>query len=219
MMSEWKTITLSNIISFSNGKKRPKASGLIPVYGGNGVLDYANDSNYENCVIIGRVGVYCGSVFYESGKCWASDNAIAALPLNGSNVHFVYYLLKNLHLNERHIETNQYLLTQGIFNGIECSVPEIEEQGKIASVLCEIDNKIAINTAINENLEQQAQAIFKDLIANIQERVPFTSVIQVLGGGTPKTGRQEYWNSEIPFFTPKDVGTTYVLTTEKVLHP
>jgi len=49
--------------------------------------------------------------------------------------------------------------------------------------------------------------------------VPFTSVIQVLGGGTPKTGKQEYWNGEIPFFTPKDVGTPYVLTTEKNITP
>ncbi len=72
---------------------------------------------------------------------------------------------------------------------------------------------------INENLEQQAQAIFKDLIADIQERVPFTSIIQVLGGGTPKTDKQEYWNGEIPFFTPKDVGTPYVLTTEKNITP
>ena len=49
--------------------------------------------------------------------------------------------------------------------------------------------------------------------------MPFTSVIQVLGGGTPKTGKQEYWNGEIPFFTPKDVGTPYVLTTEKNITP
>ncbi len=98
-------------------------------------------------------------------------------------------------------------------------VPPITVQQKIIQVLLNIDDKIALNTAINENLEQQAQALFKKLIADIQERVPFTSVIQVLGGGTPKTGKQEYWNGEIPFFTPKDVGTPYVLTTEKNINP
>lgn len=219
MMSDWKTVTLSSIISFSNGKKRPKNSGCIPVYGGNGVLDYADSNNYENCIIIGRVGVYCGSVYYENGKCWVSDNAIAALPLDCTDVHFAYYLLKSLHLNERHIGTSQPLLTQGILNNIECNIPELSEQKQIASILYEIDSKITMNTAINENLEQQAQALFKNLIADIQERVPFTSVIQVLGGGTPKTGKQEYWNGEIPFFTPKDVGTPYVLTTEKNITP
>ena len=81
-----------------------------------------------------------------------------------------------------------------------------------------MDDTLFINDCLsnkNENLEQQAQALFKDMIKNVQEQVPFTSMIQVLGGGTPKTGEQEYWNGEIPFFTPKDVGSPYVLTTEK----
>ena len=165
MKSDWKTVTLSSIISFSNGKKRPKNSGCIPVYGGNGVLDYADSNNYENCIIIGRVGVYCGSVYYENGKCWVSDNAIAALPLDCTDVHFAYYLLKSLHLNERHIGTSQPLLTQGILNNIECNIPELSEQKQIASILYEIDSKITMNTAINENLEQQAQALSDKWVA------------------------------------------------------
>ena len=36
-----------------------------------------------------------------------------------------------------------------------------------------------------------------------------------MGGGTPKTGNESYWNGIIPFFTPKDVNGLYVLTTEK----
>ena len=53
------------------------------------------------------------------------------------------------------------------------------------------------------------------MISGDQKQVPFTSLIDVFGGGTPKTGNQEYWNGEIPFFTPKDVGNPYALTTEK----
>ena len=174
MKSDWKTVTLSSIISFSNGKKRPKKSGCIPVYGGNGVLDYADSNNYENCIIIGRVGVYCGSVYYENGKCWVSDNAIAALPLDCTDVHFAYYLLKSLHLNERHIGTSQPLLTQGILNNIECNIPELSEQKQIASILYEIDSKITMNTAINENLEQQAQALFKAWFVDFE---PFGGVM------------------------------------------
>jgi type I restriction enzyme S subunit len=46
---------------------------------------------------------------------------------------------------------------------------------------------------------------------------PFTEIVQVLGGGTPKTGMEEFWNGDIPFFTPKDAIGTYVLTTQKML--
>ena len=94
-----------------------------------------------------------------------------------------------------------------------------ETQERIASILSVTEEKIRLNTAINENLESQAQAIFKDMIADVQEQVPFTSIIQVFGGGTPKTSNQEYWNGKIPFFTPKDTGNPYVLTTEKNITP
>lgn len=97
------------------------------------------------------------------------------------------------------------------------SIPDLETQRKIAAILSALDDKIELNNKINENLEQQAQTIFKNLIDDTQSRVPFTSVIQVLGGGTPKTENQDYWNGEIPFFTPKDVSYPYALSTEKTV--
>lgn len=70
---------------------------------------------------------------------------------------------------------------------------------------------------VNENLQQQAQALFTQCYEQADVSVPFTDLIQVLGGGTPKTGEASYWNGEIPFFTPKDVATPYTLTTEKTI--
>ena len=62
-----------------------------------------------------------------------------------------------------------------------------------------------------------AQAIFKSWFVDFEPSESFMDVVQVLGGGTPKTSINEYWNGSIPFFTPKDASTTYVLTTEKSL--
>ena len=56
---------------------------------------------------------------------------------------------------------------------------------------------------VNENLQQQAQALFTQCYEQADVSVPFTDLIQVLGGGTPKTGEASYWNGEIPFFTQK----------------
>jgi type I restriction enzyme S subunit len=45
---------------------------------------------------------------------------------------------------------------------------------------------------------------------------PFTEIADVLSGGTPKTDIAEYWNGEIPFFTPRDTTDNfYVLDTDK----
>ena len=62
-----------------------------------------------------------------------------------------------------------------------------------------------------------AQAIFKSWFVDFEPSKPFTEVVQVLGGGTPKTETAEYWNGAIPFFTPKDALDTYTLTTEKTV--
>ena len=71
--------------------------------------------------------------------------------------------------------------------------------------------------AVNHHLAQIAQAIFQSWFVDFEPAKPFTEVVQVLGGGTPKTGTAEFWNGNIPFFTPKDALDTYVLSTEKSL--
>lgn len=157
----WCDTKLGEVLIFKNGKKRPSENGEIPVYGGNGILGFSNQANNENCIVIGRVGAYCGSVYYEHGKCWVSDNAICAIPKDENDISFLYYLLKHLELNKKHIGTSQPLLTQEILNSIMCKVPERDQQLKIGRILCCIDEKIECNKRINDNLQQQASAIYQ----------------------------------------------------------
>jgi len=90
-MTEWKEYKLGDAISFGNGKVRPNSKGLIPVYGGNGILNFCDDYNYEGeNIIIGRVGAYCGAVYYENNPIWVSDNALAAKPKRNFNTKFLY---------------------------------------------------------------------------------------------------------------------------------
>ncbi len=163
MRCEWKACNLGSIMTFKNGKKRPKTVGKFPVYGGNGILGYTNEWNNENCVVIGRVGAYCGSVFREYSKCWISDNAICGIS-NNDNIEFLYYLLSSLQLNHRHIGTSQPLLTQEILNNIQVTIPPYVVQNKIALILRSLDDKIELNNKINENLERQAFALFDRLM-------------------------------------------------------
>ena len=50
------------------------------------------------------------------------------------------------------------------------------------------------------------------------EKTTAFNAMEIMSGGTPKTGTPEYWDGEIPFFTPKDAySPTYVIKTEKNL--
>lgn len=121
----WEMGILEDLVEFKNGKSKPIESGIYPVYGGNGIIEFVNEFNNENVIAIGRVGAYCGSLYRELGKCWISDNAISANSKISCNM-FTFYLLNDLKLNERSEGTGQPLITQGLLNSIVVPKPKPE---------------------------------------------------------------------------------------------
>lgn len=103
------------------------------------------------------------------------------------------------------------------FQQIEVVLPELSIQKRVVEIISTIQKKIVNNQELNDNLQQQAAALFSSLYDRTNTEVRFTDLIQILGGGTPKTGENTYWNGNIAFFTPKDVGTPYTLITEKTI--
>ena len=103
------------------------------------------------------------------------------------------------------------------FQQIEVVLPELSIQKCVVEIISTIQKKIVNNQELNDNLQQQAAALFSSLYDRTNTEVRFTDLIQILGGGTPKTGENTYWNGNIAFFTPKDVGIPYTLITEKTI--
>jgi len=103
------------------------------------------------------------------------------------------------------------------FQQIEVVLPELSIQKCVVEIISTIQKKIVNNQELNDNLQQQAAALFSSLYDRSNTEVKFTDLIQILGGGTPKTGENTYWNGNIAFFTPKDVGIPYTLITEKTI--
>ena len=157
--------TFQNLIEFSNGKKRPEATGNIPVYGGNGILAYTNQANAENCVIIGRVGAYCGNTFLCPEKCWTSDNAIQAKSKKDDSPLFIYYLLKNASLPSRHIGTGQPLMTQGILNSIPVNEPSVQAISSFISICKPMHEFIFTNERQNMSLALLRDSLLSKLMS------------------------------------------------------
>ena len=103
------------------------------------------------------------------------------------------------------------------FQQIEVTLPELSIQKRVVEIITTIQRKIENNQELNDNLEQQAAALFSSLYNRSNTEVRYTDLIQILGGGTPKTGETAYWNGNIAFFTPKDVGVPYTFITEKTI--
>ena len=62
-------------------------------------------------------------------------------------------------------------------------LPPLPTQQKIAAILSSLDNKIELNNKINTNLEQQAQALFKNWFVDFEP----------VGGKMPEGGGKKVW--------------------------
>lgn len=222
-MVEYAKYELKNVCSrLSSGKsissKMISEEGRYPVYGGNGLRGYTDHSNFSgDCAIIGRQGAFCGNVRYFSGEAYMTEHAVVVCANNLNNTHYLAYLLSTMNLGRLSGQSAQPGLSVKTLGIQEIMLPSIEYQNKVVSLLSSLDEKIAVNNNINDNLQKQAAALFANFYDQAETEVGFTEMIQILGGGTPKTGESSYWNGDIPFFTPKDVGFPYTLTTEKTI--
>jgi type I restriction enzyme S subunit len=64
--------------------------------------------------------------------------------------------MSSLDLHHMHIGGAQPLMTQDIIGGFEVSIPSLETQKKVTSILSSFDAKIELNRRINDNLTQAA---------------------------------------------------------------
>ena len=107
-------------------------------------------------------------------------------------------------------------------------LPNFSTQQKIAQILSSLDDRIELNNKINDNLEQQAQAIFKSWFVDFE---PFGGKMpegwrmgkvgdlgEIICGKTPSTKIKEYYGNECPFITIPDMhNNVYACFTERYL--
>ena len=184
MNSNWKECKLGNVAEFKNGKSRPSeiVNGAIPIYGGNGILGYTDTFNYQGeTVIVGRVGAYCGSVFFENKPIWVSDNALYTIPKNETDAKFLYYLLKSMGLNSQAEGSSHPLLTQTLLNSLDVFVTDsLPEQRAIAGVLSSLDDKIDLLHRQNKTLEGMAESLWRKMFVEDTKNLKIVNLGEII---------------------------------------
>ena len=171
---EFTTYTLGEVCSRLSSGKSIKAAeifpaGKYPVYGGNGLRGYADRSNFEGeCAIIGRQGAYGGNVRYFKGEAYMTEHAVVCQANEKADTYYLSALLSTLHLERLSGQSAQPGLAVGTLSVQEINLPSLEAQRNIASILSSLDRKIALNNKINADLEEMAQAIFKNWFVDFE---------------------------------------------------
>lgn len=69
-----------------------------------------------------------------------------------------------------------------VVQNLEIDVPDLDTQRRIGGLLKSLDNKIAVNNAINKNLEAQAQALMLDYCDKVYDTAPLGTVMSFING-------------------------------------
>ena len=162
---------LKDIAKIKYGKNQKKVvflNGNIPIYGTGGLIGYAKESLYEKpSVLIGRKGTI-NKVRYVTHPFWTVDTLFyTIIDEKIIRPHYFYYLMTQINLLQLNEGTTIPSLRTETLNRIELEVPSLEKQDEILSCVEPIEQKIELNQKINNNLEQQAQAIFDNMFPNI----------------------------------------------------
>ena len=139
-------------------------SGEYPVYGGNGLRGYTSSYNHEGSyVLIGRQGALCGNVRSVYGKTYITEHAIAVAGNEKSNTNFLHYLFLKMNLGQYSDQSAQPGLAVNKLLKLKVALPIISEQTKIAKLLSLLDERIATQNKIIEDLKRLKSAIIENV--------------------------------------------------------
>ena len=122
------------------------------------------------------------------------------------------------------------------YGDMEIELPSRKIQNRIVSILSSLDRKIELNNKINADLEEMAQAIFKNWFVDFEPFKDGKFVVSELGmipegwkvgtlgefckcllGGTPSRSKEEYWNGEVNWINSGEINKFRILeASEKI---
>lgn len=173
---EWKEVTLGKIAIFKTGKLNSNAAisnGEYPFFTCSPetlrINSYAFDQ--EAILLAGNNAEGNFSIKYYKGKFNAYQRTYVITPIRGKvDIKFLYYALSLClkQLKNMSQGTSTKFLTVTILNSFSVKLPSISNQRRIASILSSLDRKIELNNKINADLEEMAQAIFKNWFVDFE---------------------------------------------------
>ena len=151
-------LTPSDDLSY---KSAPKTTKTLTE---QGLEEVKNCLLPPHSVCVSCIGSDLGKVVITLEPTVTNQQFNSIIPNKNFNADFVYYLMTLVGRELNYLSktsTAVPIINKSSFSNYEVEVPNLETQEKIASILSSLDSKIELNRRINDNLEQQAQALFK----------------------------------------------------------
>ena len=232
----WTKGKLQDLVFFQRGfdiTQAQQTEGPVPVISSSGITSYHSEAKAVGPgVVIGRKGTL-GSVHYSEVAYWPHDTTLWSKDLRGNNPRFVYFYLHTINFKRFDVGNSNPTLNRNHIHDLPALIPPPDTQDRIAGILSAYDDLVENNRRRMALLEEAARQLYREWFVRLRfpghehtritngvpegwERTTAHAAMDVLSGGTPKTTVPDYWDGEIPFYTPKDaVDSSYVLDAER----
>ena len=141
-----------------------------------------------------------------------------------SDPHFVYYLatspaFRRVAIKSMVGSSGRQRVQQGVLDELELTVPPLKKQQKIGAFLASLDEKIALNNKVNDNLYEMVNAYYASLFKDVEcEMTTIGSYAErIYSGGTPTTSNAAYWDGSFGWFSSGETRNRFVISTEKTI--
>lgn len=185
-------------------------------------------------ILFSMAGVYLGktAILRERDVPANTNQAVALIRVNPKkcNREYIYYFL-NLpaivkSVNSMTAQAAQPNINLRQIGNIPIVLPPQEVQDRVVAVISPYDELIENNQRQIKLLEEAARRVYKEWFVDLRfpghentkitDGVPegwrkykFSDITSIMSGGTPKTDVKEFYNGNIPFYTPKDSGDSF----------
>lgn len=189
--------------------------------------DVKSTSAYKtNDILLSNIRPYFCKIWFADKKGSCSNDVLVVRAKKEIDPKFLYYVLSDQNFfNWDSITSKGTKMPRGTPNAImKYSVPDIplRTQQKIASILSAYDNLIQNYKKQIEALQTGACELYKEWFvrfrfpgyqtAEFENGIPegwkierIGNIGEVIGGGTPSTENEEYWDGDIPWLSPVDL--------------
>ena len=143
----WERKPLGEVIRVKSGDglvfKDIAPDGKYPVYGGNGINGYHDSFMFEKPrIVLGRVGVYCGTVHLTRARAWVTDNALYVHTfIQPVDTTYLVAALKMANLNQYAGRSAQPLISGNRIYPVEILIPPVDLQHRFAAIVEAVEHQ------------------------------------------------------------------------------
>jgi len=193
----------------------------------NEYLRYKKELN-DRTILLGINGTIGNVALYNGEKCILGKSACYFNVIDSVSKDYIKYVIidKTFQSYIENFANGSTIMNVSlkVIREYAFSLPPIKEQNSIASILNSLDEKIDLLHRQNKTLEQLAETLFRQWFVEEAEESweekSLYDVIELIGGGTPKTEVAEYWDGNIQWLSCGDIASnhkSFLMSSEKAI--